>query len=179
LLKPGETFYCPTPNNDTPHLWIVLTDANAENKAVCVNMTTKRSDSDCTTICRCGEHPFIKHESVINYRAAKWMDLADIDKAVAGGIKSMPFSQRAACTDAFLTKVRCGLINSKFTPKGIKSDCRPPVAERLPKMTAWRGHSCLPRRDSSRRSCPMGRSACGPQIPYNIIVFRARRLPQL
>jgi len=133
LLRPGDTFYCPTPNNDTPHLWIVLTDANADNKAVCVNLTTRQSDSDCTTICQCGEHPYIKHESVINYRAAKWLDLTEIDRALTGGIKSMPFSKLDACTAAFLLRVRCGLIKSKFTPKGIKSDCQPLWQKNCPK----------------------------------------------
>jgi hypothetical protein len=123
LLKPGETFYCPTPNKDTPHLWIVLTDPSADNKALCVNLTTQQSDSDNTTVCQYGDHPFIEHPSVINYRAAKWLDLILIEKALAGGIKTMPFAPKDPCDPAFLLKIRCGLLKSRFTPKGIKGDC--------------------------------------------------------
>jgi hypothetical protein len=133
LLQAGDTFYCPTPTNDTPHLWIVLTDASTDNKAVCVNMTTKQSDSDGTTVCNCGEHPYIGHESVINYRAAKWLDLTEIDKALAGGIKTMPFAQLDGCTATFLLKVRCGLLKSKFTPNGIKAHCLPLWEKHCPK----------------------------------------------
>ena len=97
-----------------------------------MNLTSRTAESDLTTLCQVGEHSYIRHESVINYRAAQWLDLAEIDKALAGGIKIMPFKQFDSCTDAFLQKVRCGLLTSKFTPKGIKNDCRPLWAKDCP-----------------------------------------------
>jgi hypothetical protein len=42
---------------------------------VCVSVTTKRPYSDTTGGLSAGDHPFIKHESVIHYADARILDL--------------------------------------------------------------------------------------------------------
>jgi hypothetical protein len=82
MLKPGDTFIAPLTSRAIEHLWIVITAADAEGKAVAVNVTTRRSFSETTVILNEGDHPFVKHPSVINYTDAQFIDLKAVEKAI-------------------------------------------------------------------------------------------------
>ena len=56
------------------HLWAIVTEIDATtNKAICVNVTTQQSYSDTTCILKPGDHPFVKHDSVINFLDSREM----------------------------------------------------------------------------------------------------------
>ena len=52
----------------TPHLWIVLTEPSGDPARVLIaSCTSRRSWSDDTVVLNRGDHPFIRHETVIAY----------------------------------------------------------------------------------------------------------------
>jgi hypothetical protein len=124
-LQCGDTFLLPRSSAETEHLWIVLTEVDASTrKAVCVNVTTRRHHSDLTLILNSGDHPFIKHESVINYQDAREMPIDAVEQALAARTAQFVCVQREPASEDLLKRVRQGLIDSKQTPKGIKAYCR-------------------------------------------------------
>lgn len=103
------------------HLWIVLTEPHGDSPEVAiVSLTTKRPGSDLTTVLKPGDHPFIKHETVVSY--------ADARIVQAGALLSFLALQRDArnddCPDELLARIRQGLLDSPFTPNKIKDYCR-------------------------------------------------------
>ena len=123
MLKAGDTFLLPKPGR-IEHLWIVLTIPDQDNKAVCVNVTSKRDDSDETLVLKPGDHPFITKESVVHYEDARVMDLTLVNQLLARGSDRFVCEQRECCTYAILDRVRAGLLQSKRTPTGIKRHCK-------------------------------------------------------
>ena len=82
MLTCGDTFLIPKRGKDIEHLWIVITEPDADGNAVCVSVTAKRSYSDTTVVLSAGEHPFIKHESAIHYADARILDLEKVQAAL-------------------------------------------------------------------------------------------------
>lgn len=69
-IKPGHTFLAFTPPEHVfEHLYIIIA-VIGEDRALLVNVTTQRGNSDNACILKEGDHDFIKHDSVINYMDA-------------------------------------------------------------------------------------------------------------
>ena len=51
--------------------------------AVCVNVTTRQMYSDTTLVLKPGDHPFIDHESVMNYRDSREVSLPSVEELLA------------------------------------------------------------------------------------------------
>ena len=124
MLKAGDTFLIPKSSSAIEHLWVVLTDPDSDNSAVCVNITTKQGYSDMTVILKPGEHPFIKKESVAHYPDARFLDLASVQAALDAKTKSFVCSQHEPCGAKLLKRLRDGLLTSPHTPRGPKDYCK-------------------------------------------------------
>jgi len=120
----GDTFLLPKPGGQVEHLWIALEGENDGGEILCVNITTKREDSDSTVILQPGEHGFIKHESVVHYEDARWMPMKQVCALVDGASTRIVCERSYACTYALMDKVKNGLLASKRTPIGIKTFCQ-------------------------------------------------------
>jgi hypothetical protein len=124
-LKCGDTFLLPKSSNDIEHLWIIVAELDATTRrAVCVNVTTEQANSDKTCQLSKGDHPFVKHASVIFYQDAREIDLALVEKALTAGIRNFVCTAHDPCSPQLLARVQKGLIDSKRTPKGIKAACK-------------------------------------------------------
>jgi hypothetical protein len=123
MLKRGDTFLAPTTSAGTEHLWIIITEPDAEGKAVAVSITTQRSHSETTVTLNVGEHPFIKHPSVVSYTHARIIDV----KAVLAAIQRQPRQYvcraHAPCTPELLEKIQTGMTRTKDAEKAIKQRC--------------------------------------------------------
>ena len=72
----GETFFLSGTHDTEPHLWIVLTDPEGNpGEVVVVNLTSQRPGSDATVVLQRGDHPFVRHDTVVYYGDAR-MDTA-------------------------------------------------------------------------------------------------------
>jgi hypothetical protein len=102
------------------HLWVVLCEPNVDGKGICVSFTTKRDHSDCTTQCEPGDHPFIRHASVIAYAFALLIPVAKFEDCLASGA----FAPREPCSAKLMKNILDGLLISDFTPNLVKAAYR-------------------------------------------------------
>jgi hypothetical protein len=99
----GYTFVC-------EHLWIVVSDQNSDGEVLVVNVTSLRDSSDDTCILDPGEHPFIDHQSVINFRKAQVWRAQRIESAAANGA----INPQQVCSTALLKRIREAALKSPF-----------------------------------------------------------------
>lgn len=123
MLKRGDAVAMPKPGRVTSHLWIILTDLDGDGKVVIVNVTSLRPDTaDKTTVLRAGDHPFIKHDSVVYYADARFADANQIEAGL--GMNSPLFVQHPSCSELLIKRISEGLLTSEFTPNGIVAYCQ-------------------------------------------------------
>lgn len=127
MLKLGDTFLLPKPNNPTEHLWVVITERDLmTHEAVCVNISSTKSytpKTDKTLELVAGEHPCITKPSVVYYKDARVMRLNEIDKMLAMKQQTIVCVQKQACSIALLEKIKENLPNSPAKPN-IKERCK-------------------------------------------------------
>ena len=123
MLKIGDTFLLPETSSGTEHLYIVITEPDAYGKAVCVNVTTAYSFSERTCVLQTGDHPFIKHESVVRYQYAKILDLKLVDKGLNMAQSSFISKQHRSCSKELLERVQNGLLKSRMVPHNVRDYC--------------------------------------------------------
>lgn len=97
------------------HLWVLLTDPRPGGEAVIASVTTLRHNGDQTVILQPGDHPFIRHASIVLYSDCRIVSAAELTKWIVAGmaIPQAPFTSRVLST---ITK---GAMQSDFTPKKI------------------------------------------------------------
>jgi hypothetical protein len=115
MLNRGDTFLTGDEQDDTLHLWIVLTSPS-EGEVVTVSVTTKRRRSECLVELHAGDHPFIIHDSVVAYSYARIRTVEEIELADASGAAKL----REPVSRDLLERVCNGLLDSEFTPNGIR-----------------------------------------------------------
>lgn len=116
MLNCGDTFLTGDEDNDIYHLWIVIT-APSEGEVVTVSVTTAIKRSERLVVLNPGDHLFVKHESVIAYSYSKIRLVSDIELLISTGNAK----RREPVSDALLRRVRAGLLDSDFTPNGVRS----------------------------------------------------------
>lgn len=67
-------------------------------------------------VLQAGEHPFIQHPSVIAYAYSRIRTVDAIETAITNGAAK----KREPASPALLKKVRAGLLDSDFTPNGVR-----------------------------------------------------------
>jgi hypothetical protein len=116
----GDSFLLPKPGQEVSHLWVLVTPPDADGDAVMVNLTTQRPHSDTTVVLQPGDHPFIRHSTVVNYSDARLVNTPQLDAAINAGI----CRQLDPVTPAVLNQIQAGLPLSPFTPNKIKAEYR-------------------------------------------------------
>lgn len=115
MLNCGDTFLTGDNETDDWHLWIIITPPS-EGEVITVSVTTRHKKSESLVVLRAGDHPFIKHDSVVAYRYSMIRTVEDIEAAIANGSAK----QREPVSAALLSRVQNGLLDSEFTPNGVK-----------------------------------------------------------
>jgi len=119
-MHPGDTLLIPAPGGpSTPHLWIIVTEP-VKNVCVIVNVTTLRNEQDQTVTLNVGDHPFIRHASVVKFADARFAD----DLKLFAEVASRNAVPKEPCPPATLKLIQDGLIASPFTPKKIVAFCK-------------------------------------------------------
>jgi hypothetical protein len=123
LITAGRAFLVSGPHfNAAPHLWFVLTDPSlTDERLVAVMVVTARSHTDATVLLQVGDHPFIRHDSNVDYGGAILVHVSKFERAMASGrCHLQPDMDRA-----LLDRVRKGLLNSSRTVHWLIEHCRP------------------------------------------------------
>ncbi len=92
--------------------------------AVCVNVTTKRDDSETTVVLTAADHRFIKHESVVRFSDAREMKIELVEKLLSSRPGQFVGVLHDPCSEKLLARIRQGLLDSPMTPKEIKRKCK-------------------------------------------------------
>ena len=117
----GRSFHVTGGSVGAPHLWFVLTDPDPKtHKVIIVMVVTVRGHTDKTVTLQAGEHPFIKHDSQLDYANAKPMPA----NAILGNIKSGRWRPQPDMSRDLLDRVRRGLLESPRTPNFIVEYCK-------------------------------------------------------
>ena len=113
----GDTFLQIVGSAPSPHLWAVLWGpAGAADAYLVVMFVTLRAHSDRTCILRSGDHPFIRHDTAVEYRqVARWTD-ERIQVGLARGL----LKPRAPFDEPVLERIRAGFFTSAHTPNALK-----------------------------------------------------------
>ena len=118
-IYPGTCILLPKPGSKEKHLWIVLTEPDEELNVVIVNLTTRRSGSDTTVILNQGDHPFIRHPTVVHY--------SDARKAPAKALQQIAnrpeYDYHDDLEDEILERIKEGLFQSQETKPAIRDYC--------------------------------------------------------
>ena len=111
-MRCGDCVLMPTGGPQSiPHLWFVITEPQPdEGLCVIVSLTTLRHDRDQTMLLNVGDHPFIRHASIVLYS----------DAQIAAGT----IAQLEACSTRVLKLIQDGARQSPHTPKKILTFCR-------------------------------------------------------
>ena len=127
MIKLGTTFWGGFPDDpDGRHLRFVISDPdNNHGLAVIVNMTTYRAGSESCCVLKPGDHPAVKHESVINYLKARNVPVANIEKAHKSRPDYMVFGEKA--DPKLIIKILQGALESKF----INAECHDIINRQL------------------------------------------------
>ncbi|MCF5859795.1 hypothetical protein [Aeromonas veronii] len=107
------------PSGPCSHLFVIITTPDGEPpKVVVVNVSTKRSKSDTTTVLYQGEHSFLtKPESIIRYDLAEIIEIDQLITAVNNG----HLTALEDMSDAVFQRICAGIEASPDTPEDIKN----------------------------------------------------------
>ena len=115
MISSGNTFLYEDEDGYDCHLCIVVTPPS-DGEVVIVSITTRRARSETLSCLKKGEHPFIRHDSVISYAYSRVTAVKDIEKAVKNGTAKA----REDVSANLLRRAREGLIESDRTPRWVK-----------------------------------------------------------
>jgi hypothetical protein len=124
MLSCGDTFLTGDGEEDNFHLWVVLTPPD-EGEVVTVCVVTAHKRSERIVVLNTGDHPFIQHESVIAYGFTKIRTVSDIEELLNKGFAK----RRDPVSVALLDRIRAGLLDSDFTPNGVRAYYREVMAD--------------------------------------------------
>ena len=119
-MKAGTTLEMPKPGStQIPHIWIVITDPNKDGECVIVNVTSYKAICDNTVVLKKGDHPYIHHDSIIEYFDARITTSEKLKAAVNGGA-AIP---KQDCPPQTLKKIQEGALKSPHAAPKIKKFC--------------------------------------------------------
>jgi len=115
-MRAGDTFRLVDDTLDE-HLWVVLSDPGAcHDDVVIVNLTTYDKRKDCTCILEPGDHCFIRHRTIANYRDARAVRRSHLEQLV----ESAQLIPQDPLKPEVLSRIREGAAGSRFTPEGCR-----------------------------------------------------------
>ena len=125
MIDPGETIRALDFGN---HLYIVITGELSDGTIVLVNFTSHgrpgRTDHRRCLVVGPSEHPWLRHDSCVNYRRAIFNPLAPLVRAKRAG----ELSQHERCTPELLRRIQEGALVSRETPREIREAVRATLA---------------------------------------------------
>ena len=111
-MNAGDAFIIAEPGTSyDSHLWIVISDpAKDPEQVVLVNFTKHRADKDQACVVECGDHPFIKQRTCVEYRRARMLSVKTLQTFLDSGLM---VSHKPASPD-LLARIRAGVPRSRM-----------------------------------------------------------------
>lgn len=118
-MKAGDTFTFVEKTVDVHrHLWAIISDPliDIADPVVIVSFTTYREGKDATCVLQPGDHPFIKHQTAVDYGRAVDAPNAGLDACADRGELVLQEPLRPD----ILQRIRHGAAESPFIPEGCR-----------------------------------------------------------
>lgn len=115
MIQAGMTFI-PQQLNPLPHLHIILTNPHSyhgELYILIVNLTSRGERSDQTVILNVGDHPWVRHPSVVFYGQAQPQKVSDIERRLQSGF----WRSHTPMSGSILQRIQDGILRSRQTPR--------------------------------------------------------------
>ena len=112
MIVPGFTFLSIRPSYTIPHLHIVISPI-INGKVLLVNITSPKHDSDLTCVLKVGDHPFLTHDSVINYGDATDSEV----ELLKLSIRTKLITPKDPVSEELLKRIQAGALNSPALPQ--------------------------------------------------------------
>lgn len=116
-MKAGETFHARAPSSTKMHLYIAVTDSDADGYLVIANVTSQEQWKDQSCVLGIGDHPYIRKGSVINYAEA----LVANENLINEGIRKRYMQADVPVSPQALAKVQAGALASPHTEAKVKN----------------------------------------------------------
>lgn len=126
-MKLGDCVKFKKPGLNTPHCYFIVAE-DANGSCVLVNMTTMGHICDKTVVLHVGDHPEVKHDSIILYSDAQITTFEVLDKLLQNGI----VTPKPPCSSELLKKLQKGIADSPETKPKVRVFCGHP--ERVAKI---------------------------------------------
>lgn len=108
-MNAGDTFFFQRPVDI--HLWVIISDPNKNaDKIVAVHFSSWEDRHDQSCILDAGEHPFIKHKSVVSYDRAQVLSANAIQRMMNAG----HITSHAPISVQLLKKIRECMAGSRL-----------------------------------------------------------------
>lgn len=113
-MNRGDCFLNIETRYDRPHCWVILSDPSQSSDIVAIVNLTKWTSSriDDSCLIEPGEHPFVTHETCINYREAKKSSVSFIEN----GVQQSVLTPLDPMSEPLLRRITMGAQNSRFSP---------------------------------------------------------------
>src|SRR5260370_23536777 len=113
MKEAGSTFLAIDPESHKEHLWIVLSDPEKDpEKVLIVNLTTPRPWKEQVCLVYRNEHPWLTHDSWVDYQQSRVTTLAYLYEGKDSGL----FKIQDPMAPAILKRVRDASLQSTRMP---------------------------------------------------------------
>jgi hypothetical protein len=110
-FRAGDTFLNREAPSTPTHLWIVMSDPEKRaDQIVIVNVTSWREGADPSCRLSAGDHPFVRHDSYVNYDDSKIVSQQVLENLESRGL----ITRHQDVNGRLLAKVREGAGASAF-----------------------------------------------------------------
>lgn len=117
FFQAGRTFLWSGHGVPQRHLWIVLTDPDpTANQVIVVMVVSRKPYSDATVILQPGDHPFIEHESCVDFSTGRTVSVSRLEAHLADD----GCSPRPDVGKGLLRRIQKGLLESEYTDHYLK-----------------------------------------------------------
>jgi hypothetical protein len=83
-MNAGDTIIIPQPGTSyDSHCWMVISDPTQGDECVIVNFTSWRADKDQACVVEKGEHRYVTHKTLVNFRDAKRVQVPFLEELIA------------------------------------------------------------------------------------------------
>jgi hypothetical protein len=110
-MNAGDTIVIPEPGASyDSHCWMVISDPTQGDECVIVNFTSWRADKDQACVVETGEHAYIVHKTLVNFKEAKRIPIHSLEILIA----SKHLKSHDRLSPELLNKIRAAVPQSRM-----------------------------------------------------------------
>lgn len=102
-------------NREGAHLMACITSSRSKDQCTVVPVVSRHEFSDDSCCLFVGDHPFIRHDSVVSYEFSRILSISQVEKELSEGL----LKSRPSLADDVLKRMQIGFVLSDEVPPYI------------------------------------------------------------